>query len=204
LKAHAGAFDIRVRAFSRFLVLTDEAASLFEQFLDELESVMAANATRLPDPFLPEGLYPTEVRRQLQQRKQYWLGRTLRRVRKHKNANRADAARIMGEGVASSEVKPRKPPPSAAAGMEPVILPGPRRGPEEGGAESVLERSKRRSAVVTPILASKKWTRGRWVARAGVSKNSVYEYLNGNRNLTLDNRQALAQVLGLKPEQLPD
>jgi hypothetical protein len=193
-----------VRAFSRFLVLTDEAAVLFEQFLNEIEPAMVANATGLPDPFLPEGLYPTEVRRLLQQRKQYWLGRTLRKVRKHKDADRAEAAEIMGDGVGSSEVKPRMPPPSAAAGIKPAIPSSPNAGPEEGGAESVLERSKRRSALVTPILASKKWTRGRWATRAGVGKNSVYEYLTGKRNLSFENRQALAQVLGLKPEQLPD
>jgi len=58
--------------------------------------------------------------------------------------------------------------------------------------------------VVTPILASKRWTRGHWATKAGVGKNSVYEYLNGKRNLSLANRQALAEELGLKPEDLPD
>jgi len=57
---------------------------------------------------------------------------------------------------------------------------------------------------VTPILASKRWTRGHWATKAGVGKNSVYEYLNGKRNLSLANRQALAEELGLKPEDLPD
>ncbi len=213
LKALAGAFDIWVRAFSRSVVLTDEGAGLFEQFLNELEPAMVANATRLPDPFLPKGLYTTEVRRLLQQRKQYWLGRMLRKVRKRKEASCAKAAGNTGDGVESPEVEPRKPPQSAADGAEPGVPLSPRRGPKEakedavretGGAESVLERSQRRSAVLTPILASKRWKRAKWAAKAGVSKNCVYEYLNGKRNLSFENRQALAEELGLKPEELPD
>jgi transcriptional regulator with XRE-family HTH domain len=58
--------------------------------------------------------------------------------------------------------------------------------------------------VVTPILTSKRWTRGKWAAKAGVSKNSVYGYLTGKRNLSFENRRALAEVLGLTPEELPD
>jgi hypothetical protein len=70
--------------------------------------------------------------------------------------------------------------------------------------ESVDERSERRCAVVMPILLSKRWTRCRWSAEAGVSKNSVYDYLRGERSLTFANRHPLAEVLGLKPEELPD
>jgi len=69
--------------------------------------------------------------------------------------------------------------------------------------ESVHERSERRRAVVMPILTAKTWTPNKWVTKAGVSKNSVYEYLGGKRNLSLENRQALAEELGLKPEELP-
>ena len=75
---------------------------------------------------------------------------------------------------------------------------------ETGGEESVHERAERRSSVVTPLLTFKRWKRGKWAARAGVSKNSVYDYLNGKRNLSFENRQALAEVLELKPEGLPD
>jgi hypothetical protein len=73
-----------------------------------------------------------------------------------------------------------------------------------GRERAVQERSARRRAVVLPILGSKKWTRGRLVTQAGVSKNCVYEYLNGKRNLSLENRQAVAEELGLTPEDLPD
>jgi hypothetical protein len=69
--------------------------------------------------------------------------------------------------------------------------------------ESIEELSTRRSAVVIPILKSKRWTRGRWATEAGVGKNSVYGYLCGKRKLGAANRQAMAEVLGLTPEELP-
>jgi hypothetical protein len=65
-------------------------------------------------------------------------------------------------------------------------------------------RAARRQAIVTPILARKRWTRGKWATDAGVGKNSVYEYLDGTRKLSTKNRQAMAEALGLKPEDLSD
>jgi hypothetical protein len=61
-----------------------------------------------------------------------------------------------------------------------------------------------RKAAVLPILISKGWKRGKWATKAGVSKNSVYEYLEGKRALSDENRKAMAEVLELKPEELPD
>ena len=55
-----------------------------------------------------------------------------------------------------------------------------------------------------PILKSKRWTRGKWATVAGVGKNSVYEYLEGKRSLSVANRQAMAEALGLTSEDLPD
>ena len=75
---------------------------------------------------------------------------------------------------------------------------------ESSHEESIQERSERRCAVVMPILASKRWTRGKWAARGGVGKNGVYEYLAGKRNLHLESRQALADELALKLEEFPD
>jgi plasmid maintenance system antidote protein VapI len=57
---------------------------------------------------------------------------------------------------------------------------------------------------VLPILRKKVWKRGKWATKAGVSKNSVYEYLTGRRNLTDDNRLAMSEALELKPEDLPN
>jgi len=64
--------------------------------------------------------------------------------------------------------------------------------------------SRRRSEIVLPRLKDKRWTRLKWATKAGVGKNSAYAYLNGERNLSADNRQAMAEVLGLRPDQLPE
>lgn len=64
-------------------------------------------------------------------------------------------------------------------------------------------RAVERQQVVMPILKSKEWTRSRWASEAGVSKNSVYEYLTGKRRLTDGNRKPMAEVLELRPEELP-
>jgi hypothetical protein len=148
LKVLAGQFDIWARAFSRSIVPTDQAAGLYEQLLNELEQAMAANATRFTVSFLPEGLYTTEVRRLLLQRKQYWLGRMLRKVRKRKEANCAKAAANRGDGVESSEAEPRKPPDRA----EPGIPPSPRRGPKPD-----YETALRVAEIVARVAGKEKW-----------------------------------------------
>lgn len=61
-----------------------------------------------------------------------------------------------------------------------------------------------RCAFVMPLLAKKRWKRGRWATKAGVGKNSVYEYLDGKRKLSPENREAMAQVLGVKSDELPE
>ena len=61
----------------------------------------------------------------------------------------------------------------------------------------------KRQSVVMPILKQKRWSRGKLVTEAGIGKNSVYEYLDGKRNPTYDNRKAMADALGLTEEQLP-
>lgn len=74
--------------------------------------------------------------------------------------------------------------------------------PEKQGIE---QRAARRQAVVMPILRDKGWSRGHLVTGAGVGKNTVYKYLDGTRaTITDKNRNAIADVLGLPPEQLPD
>jgi hypothetical protein len=59
-------------------------------------------------------------------------------------------------------------------------------------------RAEARQAVVMPILKVKRWTRGKWATKAAVGKNSVYGYLDGNRTLSDENRQAMGDALGLK------
>ena len=58
--------------------------------------------------------------------------------------------------------------------------------------------------MINPILKQKCWTRGRLVTESGVGKATVYGYLNGTRaSIAKENRRALAEVLGLNPDQLP-
>lgn len=72
-------------------------------------------------------------------------------------------------------------------------------------ADDKAARAARRQAVVNPVLQEKRWKRGRLVTEAGVGKNSVYQYLDGTRSkITDENREALADALGLTVEQLPD
>ena len=65
------------------------------------------------------------------------------------------------------------------------------------------ERARIRQGVVMPILSKRRWKRGTWATEAGVGKNSVYQYLDGTRNLTPENRRAMAEMIDLKPEDLP-
>jgi len=69
---------------------------------------------------------------------------------------------------------------------------------------AIASLARKRCAVVDPILNAKGWTRGKWVTEAGVGKNSVYDYLSGERNLTKENRQAMADALDLSIEELPE
>ena len=98
-----------------------------------------------------------------------------------------------GRGESSTAAK------TSESGRNPLSA-GPEGGarPGEQTKESVDQRAKRRCAVVMPILCSKGWSRCKWATRAGVSKNSVYEYLSGDRELSTANRVALAQELGVK------
>jgi hypothetical protein len=77
---------------------------------------------------------------------------------------------------------------------------------ESGGSanHSQSELAATRQRVIMPILKRKRWTRGKWATQAGVGKNSIYEYLDGTRNPGNDNRQAMADALSLKLEELPE
>jgi hypothetical protein len=71
--------------------------------------------------------------------------------------------------------------------------------------QAAAERATRRQAVVMPILANKRWKRGRLATEAGLGKNSVYEYLDGTRaKISIENRKALADALDVAPEEIPD
>jgi hypothetical protein len=103
----------------------------------------------------------------------------------------ADVPKSAGPGISASSqsdmLDPRPASPLPAA---------------EESSEGV--RAAARKAVVMPILASKRWKRGKWATKAGVGKNSVYEYLEGRRTLSDENRKAMAEALGLEPTDLPE
>jgi len=74
----------------------------------------------------------------------------------------------------------------------------------EGAARTESAVAARRQRVVVPILTRKRWTRCKWATKSAVGKNCVYEYLAGKRNPGRENRQAMADTLELKVEELPD
>jgi hypothetical protein len=82
--------------------------------------------------------------------------------------------------------------------------PQPSATPQPSRSDLAQDKSRKRRDIVMPILDRKRWKRGRWATEAGVGKNCVYDYLAGKRNLTDDNRDAMAEALGLKPEELPE
>jgi hypothetical protein len=98
--------------------------------------------------------------------------------------------------AAKANPQPAFDPTKAVAAVDPRALPS---------SNESLEgsRAAARQAVVMPILSLRRWRRGRWATEAGVGKNSVYEYLDGKRTLSNENRKAMAEVIGLKPEDLP-
>jgi hypothetical protein len=115
--------------------------------------------------------------------------------------------------IRATDVRPGPEHPANAAHGETIVdqltLPS-RRHREDSAADPTsfaaadTTKHDRRRAVVAPILEAKGWTVNKWGTQAGVGKNCAYEYLGGRRNLSNANRLALAQVLGLKSEDLPN
>ena len=69
---------------------------------------------------------------------------------------------------------------------------------------SVELRSAARTAFVNPILKKKGMTRSKLASKAGVDPSVVYDYLSGISNPRPDNRNLLAEVLGVDESTLPD
>jgi hypothetical protein len=109
---------------------------------------------------------------------------------------RADADAPPMEAFRDGEQVLAEMPPSAAQPITSILLMLPRID------EAALAAA--RQAKVMPLLTLKRWKRGKWATEAGVGKNSVYGYLEGRRTLSVENRKAMAEVLGLAPEDLPD
>jgi len=73
-----------------------------------------------------------------------------------------------------------------------------------GRQETQEERAARRQAVVAPILKTKGWTPGKLCTESAVGKATVHGYLDGSRKTIIrDNRQAIAESLGIALDKLP-
>jgi hypothetical protein len=120
LKMVAGTFDIWAGALFKSAVPTDDAANAFEHLLDELEEAAVTQSSKLPLRFIPERLQLTEVKVRLSQRKQYWIGHMLGKVRVHKEASGTNTAMSSSTAatVASPETSPRQG--GAEGAMEPT------------------------------------------------------------------------------------
>jgi hypothetical protein len=86
------------------------------------------------------------------------------------------------------------PEPQATAGMAKI----------DRTKRSQAEKAAERQAVIDPKLKQKGWKPHKWAAVARVSKNSVYGYRDGKRNLSSENRTAMAAALGLTADALPE
>jgi hypothetical protein len=71
------------------------------------------------------------------------------------------------------------------------------------GKETHAQRAARRKTFIDPILDAKSLTRSGWAARAGVDPSVVYDYLDGISTPRPNNREALAQAIGLSVADLP-
>ncbi len=90
------------------------------------------------------------------------------------------------------------------AGTDAGVPPARHAGADGSEPLSEAEVAAKRRSVVMPILDRKRWSRGKWVTKAAVGKNCIYEYLKGRRNPGHENRQAMADALGLAVEDLPE
>jgi ribosome-binding protein aMBF1 (putative translation factor) len=75
----------------------------------------------------------------------------------------------------------------------------------EGTPESLTQlRATARKAFVEPLLKKKGMTRSKLATKAGVDPSVVYDYLAGKSSPRPDNRNAIAEVLGIEESHLPD
>jgi hypothetical protein len=171
---------------SRISSMTPEAAELeIRNEIERLRFEVRAEAGEWAD-WKNELLLRLEIR--FEARFQYWVAEAIERVRSHPEATGSQAVR--GDVETSNNPKGEEPWNDARVQTE---------------AEDVAARAKRRQAFVNPILKAKRWTRCRLATYAGVSKNSVYYYLDGRlRKLTAANRKAITEALGVNEEALPN
>jgi hypothetical protein len=69
---------------------------------------------------------------------------------------------------------------------------------------TVERRAEIRTSFVMPLLKLKGLTRSKWASKAGVDPSVVYDYLSGKSNPRPNNRNDMAEALGVEESQLPD
>lgn len=62
----------------------------------------------------------------------------------------------------------------------------------------------RRCLIVEPMLKEKGFTRSKWATKAGVNPSVVYDYLSGKSTPRPENKNALADAIGVPAACLPD
>ena len=66
------------------------------------------------------------------------------------------------------------------------------------------ERKRKRTSIILPLLRKQGFTRSKWATEAGVDPCVIYDFLAGKSTPRPDSRKAMAEVLGLAEEELPD
>jgi lambda repressor-like predicted transcriptional regulator len=69
---------------------------------------------------------------------------------------------------------------------------------------SIEHLSATRKAFVVPLLKKKGMTRSKLATEAGIDPSVVYDYLSGKSTPRPDNRNVIAEVLGVAESELPD
>jgi len=115
LKMLAGTFDIWVQAFSRDSPLKKETIEDFKGILDVIEQLLVAQTSKARGRFIDPITWPSEVKRRLQARKQYWIGHRLRAIREqHEQARPNSEQQPTATPRAAAEATTAAPGPSAA------------------------------------------------------------------------------------------
>jgi hypothetical protein len=196
LKAVAGNFDIWAGAFCRTAVLTNDAAEAFEQLLDALEEAFLEQAKKRRLSFVPERLYSSGVKIRLMQRKLYWTGHMLRRVREHNEGCRANTL----AATAPDAVVPLDAKGNGGAPAEPAAA------VTGANGENSEPRFPRRASWLRDRLLERGWSNSDPYDYRGPDRKTIEKILRGNavRNdvleklaVALSAKHAEVSVLGI-------
>lgn len=95
-------------------------------------------------------------------------------------------------------------PSDGASGADEGALDGGRTERSYQAQDQPQDRGQVRACFVAPILRSKGMSRCKWASKAGVDPSVVYDYLKGISNPRPENRNALAEAIGVQESDLPE